>query len=62
MMYQNHALQNTEEQTIYLQIPRPFVFNGQICWSNLQLDQMERYSNKHLSQDERTPSNHYWLQ
>lgn len=61
MMYQKHTPQNNEEQTIYLQIPRPFVFNGQICWSNLQLDQMERYSNKHSSQDERTQSSN-WLQ
>ncbi|WP_029934187.1 hypothetical protein [Thiomicrospira pelophila] len=61
MMYQKHTPQNQEEQTIYLQIPRPFVFNGQICWSNLQLDQMEGYSNKHSSQDERTQSGQ-WLQ
>ncbi|MBE0494284.1 MAG: hypothetical protein IBX48_08060 [Thiomicrospira sp.] len=61
MMYQKHTPQNSEEQTIYLQIPRPFVFNGQICWSNLQLDQMEAYSNKHSSKDERTQHSN-WLQ
>lgn len=39
-----------------LRLQQPFIFNGQVCWSNLDLAQMEHSVNKNATATKDTES------
>lgn len=46
MIFAKQTAQATPTQAKRLRLQQPFIFNGQVCWSNLDLAQMENNINK----------------